>query len=536
MRRIISTISLLIVGVSLVSLQCMGSGGGTIETTNGIVGSIRNSDDTPAANAIVNIFTSGYNPIADGELGTEFIDTTDSDGNFGFYRITSGTYAVLARNRVAMTSFLTKGIAVDEGSITTLSMGTLDKSGIITAAFSAGEGTAQGYVYIPGTDIVSSVGDDGSLVLADVPPGTFDVVMLVSGDNAERNVLRSEITVVAADTTTIEMPLWKYQRRLILNTTTSGANVSGDVHGFAVLVRLNGSNFDFSQIQSSGKDLLFTDRNNLACPHEIERWDVSARRAEVWVLVDTVFGNNSVQSITMYWGNPDAAERADSKAVFDSASGHLGVWHLSGNGNDATSRKNNAVICTPADAEGMVGPGKRFNGTDSIKIPSLLGKPQVVTLSAWAMLDTVYPGSEGAEIVSIGDGCLLRMDDTENDFGVSGSYHLIGESNFYHVYSGRNLKKTGWHYCAVVLDYSNHEQSLYIDGDLSVSAAGLDSINYTGVGSNTFIGIHGNRKTNYNFTGLIDEVRIRSTVLTGNRVKLEYMNQKAEDALVVFGE
>ena len=187
----------------------------------------------------------------------------------------------------------------------------------------------------------------------------------------------------------------------------------------------------------------------------------------------------------------------------------------------------------------MVGLGKRFNGADSIQIASLLGSPQVVTLSAWAQLDTVLPDegvAGGAEIVSIGDGCLLRMDVTENDFGVAGSYHLTGATSFYHVYSGQKLVNAGWHHCAVVFDGKNHRQSLYIDGALSTVTAGVDSINYAGVGSNTLIGIHGNGKTMYNFVGVIDEVRICSTVLSEDRVKLEYMNQKAEDALVVFEE
>jgi hypothetical protein len=211
------------------------------------------------------------------------------------------------------------------------------------------------------------------------------------------------------------------------------------------------------------------------------------------------------------------------------------VWHLNGNGKDASTRKNNAVVCTPTDANGIIGLGKKFNGTDSIKIASLLGEPQVVTMSAWAMLDTVFPGSKGAEIVSIGDGCLLRMDDTQEEyFGVVGSYHLTGETSFYHVYSGKHLRNTGWHHCAVVFDRINRTQSLYIDGILSSSTSGTDSISYTGVGLNTIIGIHGNGKTDYNFIGTIDEVRIKSTALEADRIKLEFMNQKSKDELVVF--
>jgi hypothetical protein len=538
MRRIIYSIGLLFTVVFIATMHCNGTGGGTIETTNGIAGSIHNSDDTPAADAVVKLFPSGYNPVTDGELSTECIDTTDAEGNYGFYRITSGTYSVLARNRLAVTGFLTKGIAVNEDSVTTIPMGMLNRSGFISAEFSAGEISSPGYVYIPGTDIVSSVAaGDGRVVLAGVPPGTVDAVIFVNGDDSQRNMLRSEIVVAAGDTTPVERPIWKYRRRLALNTTPSGADVAADVYSFPVLIRLDSTLLDFSQARGDGNDLMFTgSRSTTELPSEIERWDAAAQRAEIWVLVDTVFGNDSTQSITMHWGNPDAPERSGGAGVFDAASGYLGVWHLSGNGNDASTGKNDAVVCTPADAEGMIGRAKRFDGTDSVKIASLMGKPQVVSLSAWAMLDTVVPGSEGAEIVSIGDGCLLRMDDTENDFGVAGSFHLTGANSFYHVYSGRMVENTGWHHCVMVFDCDNHKQSLYIDGALSAVAAGVDSINYTGVGTNTFIGIHGNAKKVYNFIGVIDEVRIRSSIVTEDRVKLEYMNQKAEDALVVFKE
>jgi hypothetical protein len=40
---------------------------------------------------------------------------------------------------------------------------------------------------------------------------------------------------------------WDYRANITLNTTTSGADVGGNVYDYPVLVRLNPSNFDFSQ-------------------------------------------------------------------------------------------------------------------------------------------------------------------------------------------------------------------------------------------------------------------------------------------------
>ena len=55
----------------------------------------------------------------------------------------------------------------------------------------------------------------------------------------------------------------------------------------------------------------------------------------------------------------------------------------------------------------------------------------------------------------------------------------------------------------------------------------VNPIYYAGLGADTYIGIHGNGKTNFNFIGQIDEVRVNNSSLTPDWVKLCFMNQKA---------
>ena len=57
---------------------------------------------------------------------------------------------------------------------------------------------------------------------------------------------------------------------------------------------------------------------------------------------------------------------------------------------------------------------------------------------------------------------------------------------------------------------------------------------FDGVGMDTYIGKHGNKKTRYNFYGCIDEVRVYRTPMSADYIKLNYMNQKGADALVRF--
>ena len=113
---------------------------------------------------------------------------------------------------------------------------------------------------------------------------------------------------------------WAQHRSLYINTALNGAGVAGDVVGFPLLVRLDSSNFNmgFAQARSGGVDIRFTKAGDaVRLPHQIERWDSVGKRAEVWVLVDTVKGNSRTQFIRMHWGKGDAADSSRGAAVFD---------------------------------------------------------------------------------------------------------------------------------------------------------------------------------------------------------------------------
>ena len=121
--------------------------------------------------------------------------------------------------------------------------------------------------------------------------------MISSIDNTTL-IKRDSIPVVSDDTTSLPMTGWRFSKRLYINTTASGANV----YSFPLLVRLDRSNFDFSQARDSGQDIRFTKSDNTPVSYEIEQWDRTNNRAAIWVKLDTIHGNNDQQYITMYWG------------------------------------------------------------------------------------------------------------------------------------------------------------------------------------------------------------------------------------------
>jgi hypothetical protein len=296
---------------------------------------------------------------------------------------------------------------------------------------------------------------------------------------------------------------------------------------------LQSSNFDFNLAKTDGSDLRFSKTNGVSLPFEIEQWDAVNREAEIWVKVDTIYGNDSTHSIAMYWGNSNATDNSNSSNVFDTADNVTAVWHLNKNCNDATIDKHDGLENSARDTSGLIGHCKKFNGSDSIKVAGLLGSPTSITLSAWAQLDST-PAS-GNEIISIGDVALIREDYTLDSLGTDAIIHLSDNTVFYNVPSGKFLKKTGWHFIAFTLDQNTFTQTLYIDGEKAGTRTDLNTpLNYNGMGQNTYIGKHGNGKNDFGFIGRIDEVRVYRAAMSPDYIKLSFMNQKANEALIVF--
>lgn len=519
---------------SLLVLHCSLEpfGGGT-EGGN-VSGVFINDDGSASAKVTVLLIPSDYNPGAADQHNPIVASTTASDGSYAFDHVTKGSYSIEAAHTVSGQRSLVTDV-VFSGKDIRIPADTLRVPGAIRVFLPKTADAATGYVYVQGTTMYTRyTGVTGDVVMNALPAKSLPAICYATLSDPAPIVLRYNVRVISKDTTVVANGGWKYARRLCLNTTATGAGVSQDVMGFPVIVRLNRENFDFTQAYADGSDIRFSRSDTVRLPYEIERWDPVAELAEVWVRVDTIYGNNGTQTITMYWGNTAAIDGSNGAAVFDTADNCAAVWHLNQNSADATLNNYDGIASSAIDTSGLIGSCKKFRGSDSIKIAGLLGSPSSITLSAWAQLDSTPPGG-GSEILSIGDAALIRMDYALANIGTLGSIHLPGDSVFFNVSSGRFLKRTGWHFIAYTIDQSAHNHTLYIDGAKIVSRADSNvTIIYSGVGRDTYIGKHGNGKTNFNFFGRIDEARVYRTSVSAERVKLEYMNQKADDALVVF--
>jgi len=286
----------------------------------------------------------------------------------------------------------------------------------------------------------------------------------------------------------------------------------------------------------------------LPVPYEIEQWDSANGAAAIWVKIDTVRGNDSSQSITMFWGNPNAAGNSNGAKVFDTANGFQGVWHLSEPGNttayDATVNKYNGTpsgMDAASAVPGIIGGALQFDGAaSSIEMlhtsASKLNFPQdgYYTVSAWVYADTLDENWQ--LIVGKGHEQYYLKQQTKSTYG---NWEFIE----YHDKAAWQITETPvvvrtWKYLTGVRQ--GNKQYLYLDGQLvdSTMRSTYDSLSRN-TNADVTLGRYQSTVTYKNegycfFKGKIDEVRISNVSRNADWINLCFLNQKDNERLVMF--
>jgi hypothetical protein len=331
---------------------------------------------------------------------------------------------------------------------------------------------------------------------------------------------------------------WSHHADLIINTSATGANVSGRVTGFPLLVRLDASVFNFTEASGNGSDVRFTNAAGKILPYEIERWDSAGRAAEIWVKTDTIQGNTADQVLKMHWGYAPAAAESNGGSVFDSGSGYVSVWHLGGTGNRANSVSGGQAAvpvnyATGASKAGIIGSADSLTGGvpgSYLDIGDGYGMfANGFTFSAW-----VKPVGTGYSVhfLDIGNGggqdniAFGRYQQTQNASFVT--YNGTSASQI--AFADAAVAPEQWQLLTVTV--SGTAIKIYRNGTLVSSETLTQSIN-SALRTSNFLG-KGNWSSNDYYKGVMDEPRLMKTALGPNSIKLAYETQRPDQKTVLF--
>jgi hypothetical protein len=380
----------------------------------------------------------------------------------------------------------------------------------------------------------------------------------------------SVLALTAAAFAADNLALWPKYKTVTINTKASGASVPGSVGKFPVLVRLDSVNASevFAQSQANGADIRFGNAaGTAAAAFEIEHWDASKKKAAIWVLADTVKGNDSVAAFRLYWGRPDVGG-AVSAPVFETSNGYVGAWHF---GNGTGDVRPGSVAGSPA--------AYINNGAGATKIPGVIGMADTLRhitgessdpaggtwidlthTAGGAPLSAPYSGyndftagisyslwarPQGVskfwrmlvlapeDAVTAGDR-ILFMGSAASDVDVavrwtSGCGYVAG-ANPCNIDSSLVLDQ--WNHIFVTKAVGNTPVQFYVNGVLRGSSSSVN--NASAVDRNiAWIGRAGDN--NPFFTGTIDNATLAKATRSADFIKLSYQTQKAGANAVALG-
>jgi biopolymer transport protein ExbB len=323
---------------------------------------------------------------------------------------------------------------------------------------------------------------------------------------------------------------WSLRKKITLDATTAGGDITEPIGTATVLIRLHDGNFQFASAQDNGTDIRFVaddDKTPLAC--QIEKYDSLLNEAFVWVKIPDL-KSGAKTSFWLYYGNSKAPKSDIPKGVFDGDTAL--VYHFSEHGQapiDSSGVGNNAANAGVPVGGSLIGTGIRFDGQGGINIPAspslALSGGSAFTLSAWIKPAVAQPN---AIIYSRHDGANALLIGIDN--GVP-FVELTNAGSTQRSQPGAALPVNSWHHLAAVADASRI--TLFVDGASFAAVNGaLPALNSPAlIGGDTTPGATG-------FQGEVDELQISKVARSPGFLKLASSSQGGNgvDKLLVLGQ
>ncbi|MDB5102725.1 MAG: putative protein of unknown function acetylesterase [Fibrobacteres bacterium] len=392
-------------------------------------------------------------------------------------------------------------------------------------------------------------GSNGHFTMNDLPPGNYTFKVGCLGRGCLSKDVENIHVTAGSDTTLDTVSIasfvaedyskWGKSAKVEINTSASGADVAEDLYDFPLLVRLDASNFDFSQAEGRGRDIRFAGSAGQHLHYDIERWDSLERKAEIWVRVDTVHASNATQSLTLYWGNPLAAFYTGGTQVFAASEGFRGVWHLGEEGSstpngfrDASGHGNHGTgqgISPVSSHTSVAGQGLNFDGTTAVTVnpDSSLHSKDSLTLEFWVNFAALGPFKRIVSKAYFTPATPWSEYDIEtNSTGTMLAFSVALGGSLSSVRSTTKPVLGTWYHVAGT--YDGEILRMYVNG--VEEAVTVKSGVITDYGRGLTFGKYEYDDVS-NFRGKLDEVRVSGKTRSAAWLKLSYENQRTGSAI-----
>jgi biopolymer transport protein ExbB len=268
---------------------------------------------------------------------------------------------------------------------------------------------------------------------------------------------------------------WQLRKKITIDASASGANITDPIGTASMLVRLHVGNFRFGSAKDDGSDLRFVSGDDKTpLKHHIEKYDSLLGEALVWVGVPNLQPGAKTE-IWLYYGNKKAIATNDAKGTYDPDT--LLVYHFNERGTpalDSSVWANNAQsVGQPADGS-IIGTGLRLDGRTALTLPAssslALAGGASFTWSAWIKPAALQPNAALYSRRDGANGLVIGLDNGAPFVEVTnaGTAQRSG--------AGAQVAPNGWHHIAVVA--TNGQIALYLDGAAYASlGAALPALN-----------------------------------------------------------
>jgi biopolymer transport protein ExbB len=274
---------------------------------------------------------------------------------------------------------------------------------------------------------------------------------------------------------------WQLRKKITIDASATGANITDAIGTTPVLVRLHPGNFRFSVTKDDGSDLRFVASDDKTpLKYHIEKFDALLGEALVWVAVPNLQAG-AKSELWLYYGNKKAVATADAKGTYDTD--QQLVYHFSERGTpslDATVWANNAQsVGQPADGA-LIGTGLRLDGRTPLTLPSSSSLAQAAdagwTWSAWVRPAAAQPNAALYTRRDGGNALVIGFDNGAPFVEVSNA-GAVQRS----VVSAP-VQPNSWHHVAVIA--GSGKVMLYLDGNayaaLDASVPALNTLAFVG--------------------------------------------------------